>query len=110
MSNQQSTSVAPSVPSLTDLRVKFHIDAEAGAILALQYGEPAAKKLRRSRHSSIQDLLFAYLQATSAAQTAIAYAARLEEQTRWPSCPLHGPHDAAENGAPVSFCTRCEDR
>jgi hypothetical protein len=27
----------------------------------------------------------------------------------WPSCPLHGPYDAAESGQPMSSCDRCEE-
>jgi hypothetical protein len=26
----------------------------------------------------------------------------------WPVCAFHGPHGAAENGQPLSFCERCE--
>jgi hypothetical protein len=29
--------------------------------------------------------------------------------TAWPSCPLHGPHYAADNGQPMSTCDRCEE-
>ena len=28
----------------------------------------------------------------------------------WPVCPVHGFHDAADNGEPLSFCEKCEER
>ena len=91
MSNTQSTpTVPPSRPDLVALRVQFHIDAEASAMVALTYGQPAAKRLRSSRRTSVRDLVYAYEQASEAARIAIAYAARLEEERRAPSCALCG--------------------